>query len=146
MFLSKAVEGFLLDMHAGQYAAATIKLYDFTLHSLIKYLEDPPIEKVKLEELNRFMANLRTRQPALSGPYLDNHWKSVRAFFRWCNEALGFARPDTNLARPKYKFAEIVPYSEAAIKRMIQACDYSRKFKRYNTKEYRLHRTRHLKR
>jgi integrase/recombinase XerD len=140
MLLSKAVEGFLLDMQSGQYAISTIKLYDFTLHSLTKYLEDPPVENVRLEDLSRFMAELQSRKPPLSGPYLDNHWKSIRTFFRWCNDALGIERPDTNLPRPRYKFAEIVPYNEAEIKRMLQACEYSREFKREKTKAYRLRR------
>ena len=145
MFVSKAVEGFLLDMRSGGYATTTVKLYAFILNRLVESFSDPPIETIHIDDLREFMANLRAQQPPLSGPYLDNHWKAIRTFFRWCNEALHIKRPDLELTRPKYKFAEVIPFSEAEIKRLLQACEFSREFQRSNTKPYRLRRATELR-
>jgi len=59
----------------------------------------------------------------LSDSALDNHWKCLRAFFRWCEQRLALKRPDLMLPRIKYQSPEIQPFAEEQIKALITACE-----------------------
>ena len=149
MLTSQAIEGFVLDLLSGNYATRTVEGYKTNLRHLCDFLGDPEIGTVALDDLKRFMAYLKTDyQPVrmnhstapLSGSAQDNHWKAIRTFYRWAEEALQVRNITEKLPRPKYSTPEIIPFSEDEIKTMLSVLDSSRLFKRQNTKEYRLRR------
>jgi len=48
----------------------------------------------------------------------------MRSFFNWAAPELELSfRPDKNIKRPRYKAAEIVPFTESEVKRLLKACD-----------------------
>lgn len=135
MKLTKAIEGFILYMSSGQYAAETVKLYGFVLPHLAGYLQDPDVETITDTQLKSFMGTLS----GVSGSYQDNHWKAIRTFFGWCNETLGVKRPDVKLPRPRFKTPEIKPLTEAEVKKILSACTHVN-VTRANSKPYKIKR------
>lgn len=136
MRLKQAIEGFILDGKAGSYAPSTIVLQKLYLNRLADYLNEPDIKTIKPDDLYRFMVYLhqeykpkRINSPdksPLSPAAIDYHRKSIRGFFRWCEKHLNIKRPDLDLPRPKYKSPQVVPFNEEEIKKMINACEYTR--------------------
>jgi integrase/recombinase XerD len=132
MNTSKAVEGYLLDRQASGYSIGTIRLYRSNLGLLCRFLGDPPVEEIRLEDLQRFMVYLQTTYPPkrpgdvegkLSLSAVDNYWKAIRSFFGWCKAALEIKRPDLRLARPPKADPEILPFSENDIRKLLKACE-----------------------
>jgi len=134
METSKAIEGFLLDRQAGGYSRGTVRLYRLCLGMLCDYLGDPPVGEVDLEDLQRFLYYLQTSyvprrlgkdpdKSPLSPAAVSNHWKAIRSFFSWCEEALGLKRPDLRLVHPPKKDPEILPFTENDIRKLLKACE-----------------------
>jgi integrase/recombinase XerD len=132
MQISKAIEGFLLDRQASGYSSGTIRLYRIYLGILRDFLGDPPVDEIKLTDLQRFMAHLQNdykpRRPSgdtslLSPSAVSNHWKAIRSFFTWCEAALEIKRPDLRLAHPPKKDPEILPLTENDIRKLLKACE-----------------------
>lgn len=132
MKLSKAVEGFLINCTAGNYAPTTVRLHSLNLRTLVRYLDDPNIKDITPGDLQRYMAYLRTdykpaRLHPSNEPYSDaardNHWKSIRSLFGYAEENLGVKRPDLNLKQPRYEPLKINPFSEAEISALLEACE-----------------------
>ncbi len=150
MLTSQAIDGFALDIASGNFASRTVELYKSNLIHLCTFLGDPALETISLDDLKRFMIHLKTdykpirmsgSTDPLSGSAQDNHWKAIRTFFRWASETLpGVTNTAGHLPRPSYTSQETAPFTEDDIKRMLAALDYSKTFKRANTKEYHIHR------
>ena len=141
MKLSKALEGFIIDMHAGPYSPETVKLYKFVLARMINHLGDPETEAVTPDQLKGFFVTLKT----YSGSYQDNHWKAARTFFGWCNSVLGSQRPDTNLPRPRFKTPAVIPLTEQEVRKLLVSCEYTPEFARENSKPYKIKRPTRLR-
>ncbi len=125
MRLSNAIEGFLLDAST-HLAAATIHLHELNLAAMCRHLGDPELETITSDTLARWLSYLKfdyqprrfaTAQTTgpLSASALDNHWKSVRAFFTWAQQRLNLPRPDLALQKPRFKLPEVVPFSQEQI-------------------------------
>lgn len=121
MNLSKALQGFILSRTADGYAPGTIDLYQWTINQLALRLNDPQVADITITNLRNFMASLYSQN--LAPATIDNHWKSIRAFFGWANTELSIPRPDLQLARPRYKPPEIQPFTEDEIKALLKACE-----------------------
>jgi len=99
MKISQALHGFRIARLADGYSESTLVVYEWALNELKSYLSDPQVEDVTLDKLRSYMYHLRhnyrTRTGTqLSGSSLDNHWKAIRSFFRWCSEDLDIGRTD----------------------------------------------------
>lgn len=146
MLLRDAIEGFCLELSSGNYSDCTIKLYHQCLRELAQFLSNPPINDVTPTILQGYMSFLRHEYKSkrdgkrLAGSSLDNRWKAIRSFFKWAEKRLGAGRPDLDLERPRYAEAEIDHYNEDEIHKLVEACQYSRQFQRWNTKPYRFKR------
>jgi integrase/recombinase XerD len=131
MFLSKAIEGFLLDRDGesdDDLSPTTLKLYRGCLRTLTQYIGDKPLLSVTGDDLARFMVWLerdyRTHKgQKVSGYYRDNHWKAIRSLFNWANRVLKNPRPDLALPRPVYAEEEIIPYTEDEVRKILAACE-----------------------
>lgn len=53
---------------------------------------------------------------------IDNHWKTIRGFFKWADETqiLSSQRPDLKLRRPKYATPQIVPFTQEEIRKLLE--------------------------
>lgn len=150
MNLTKAIEGFLLDFQAGGRSAGTVKLYRLALTNFARFLDNPEVHKVKPEDLKRFMLWLRLDykplrpdgdERLLSESAIDNHWKAIRSFWGWAKGTLGCSRPDEGLQRSRFQTPVIVPFKEAEVKALIQACAYSKEYENpHATRTYRTRR------
>lgn len=138
MELAKAIDGFILDFQASGKSLGTAKLYRLALESLARFLEYPPLESIKADDLKRYFIWLRTEykpyRPGgdtrpLSESAIDNHWKAIRSFWGWAAGALGSSRPDLSLQRAKFQSPVITPFSESELKALLQACEYSREYR-----------------
>jgi integrase/recombinase XerD len=135
MLLSKAIEGFILDGLAGSYSPNTMRLYKMYLGMHLYHNGDCELDEITPESFSRYMSYLRNEykphrsngnSTPLSPSALDNHWKCLRAFYRWCNRVLGMKRPDLQLPRQRFKLPEVSPLSEEQIKALITACEYTK--------------------
>lgn len=148
MKLSKAIEGYLLDSSA-TYAATTVSLKKTCLGMLCEHLGDPELKSITSDDLVRWLAYLKNdyiphRFPtarttgALSPSALDNHWKSVRSFFNWCNRRLGLPRPDLDLRKPKYQLPEVSPFTQEQIAKLFAYA--ANNYADGETRKYKMHR------
>jgi integrase/recombinase XerD len=126
-----------------------MRLYRLYLGKLVEYLGDPEVSTITHTDLSRYMNYLRIEyvpnRPSgddspLSSSALDNHWKAIRSLFGWCHEVLNLERPDLHLPQPKYKLPEIIPFTEDEMKRILQACEYTRKSKTHGRRSFRMKR------
>lgn len=135
MLLSKAIEGFILDGLAGNYSPNTIRLYQICLKLFLSHNQDCKLETITPEALSAYMSYIRNeykphrlhpKDEPLSPSALDNHWKCLRSFFKWCNRVLGVERPDLNLPRQSFKLPEIIPFTTEELKAIFGACEYTK--------------------
>jgi hypothetical protein len=59
MKTSKAMEGFLLDFQSSGKSAKTAHLYSVCLNCLIRYLRDPEVNTIQVDDFKRFMLFMR---------------------------------------------------------------------------------------
>jgi integrase/recombinase XerD len=135
MKLSKAIEGYLIDLRARGFSEQTLRLYGMYLPKVTEFLKDPEVDQVTGAGLNEYMVYIRTQyvpkrfsgdQSPLSASAVDNHWECIRSFFKWCNVSLEIPRPDINLYRPKFKLPPVSAFTEEEIKRLVEGCVYNR--------------------
>jgi integrase/recombinase XerD len=135
MILSKAIEGFVLDVRV-TLSPQTVKLYELYLRVFTRWCGDlelsvisPNIARDFLIYLRsdyvppRVKASTRIGQP-LSPSSVDNHWKVQRRFWRWCEENNLCENHAMFLPHPKYQLPEVVPYSEEDIKALVYRAEY----------------------
>jgi len=120
MELSKAIKGFEIFLRAEGYAISTVELYSYCLNNLVKAIGDIELGEMNRNQLRFFLIGLQDQN--LSPSTIENHWKAIRTFNRWMNSDLQLPRVDNDLARPKYKPAEITPFSEGEIRKLLNAC------------------------
>lgn len=90
VFLSKAVEGFLLSKTVEGYSQETLKLCRWALSAMVEYLKDPDIKAVTSKELQGFYAYFQTSyiphrtngdKSPLKPRSIENAWTAIRSFF-----------------------------------------------------------------
>jgi integrase len=113
------------------YSENTLLIYDWTIGEMIRVLDNPPIAEVTLQDLRKFMlyfrVEYRTQQgKPLSGSSLENAWKGIRSLFGWAALTLGIERPDRDLPRPRYTSREVEPFTMEEVKKLLDACMYTR--------------------
>lgn len=134
MLLSKAIEGFLFYAESGVYSPSYIPTMKIQLNYMCKYFQDSEIESLTLGDWERYIHHLHTEyQPKrfnkdksiLAPATIDNHWKTIRGFYKWASPVLSIANSSLGLKRPKYESPEIVPFSEEETKKIFTACQYT---------------------
>jgi integrase/recombinase XerD len=133
MEFQKSVEGYMIAKNADGYSQSTLEMYAWALKIMQNYLKNKQIELVSEKDLQDFFNFLRNDyKPArfngntapLAGRSLDNIWTAMRSFFNWCQAELKLkSRPDHAIRRPRYKTAEIEPFTQAEIALLLKACE-----------------------
>lgn len=136
MVLSTAVEGYFMAKDADDYSKETLKIYRWALNLMTEYLKDPKVKSIKSSDLQSFYAYLRNEYvphrtngdtSPLKPRSIENAWTAIRSFYNWATEELGIEkRPDSTLKRPRYKPAEIQPFTEDEVKKILKACERTR--------------------
>jgi integrase/recombinase XerD len=150
MKLSKAMEGFVLNIRAEGYSPATIVLYKVVLTNLSKYLKNPEVNKIKLIDLTSYMVYLRDEYKPrrfggnvsrLSDSSIQNHWKGIRAFFNWASVEFRIKnRPDEKLKLPPNNPKVIQPYTKDEIKAIFDVAEFTKEATTNNRKSFKMKR------
>jgi integrase/recombinase XerD len=130
MRLSSAVEGYLLAKRAEGYSPYTLSDYALHYRRLVAFLSDPELGAVSADDLRRYLVHLREerRRPdgrPLATSTLRNAWCALRSLFRWAHAELDNPRPDLTLARPRVSSPQTQPFSEAEVRRLLKAAEFS---------------------
>ncbi len=145
MLLSKAIEGYLLEISA-KYSHETLRLYRPTLRIIQEVIGDRELEAITPQMLTSFMVYLRSEhQPRrlhpsdrpLSPSTIDNYWKCIRSFFGWCNQVLNLPRPDNNLPRPRYRLPDVKSFSHEEINKILNVCNWTVEISPHGVRPYR---------
>lgn len=136
MNISQACELFDLYMASGNYSDTTRVMYRWALRLLSTHLNDPQLQAIKPQDLDRFWAYLRheytpTRMNGkthpLSGRSLENIWTAQRSFFSWCIKSGKLKkRPDLLIEQPKYAERIIQPFTPEEVNRLIKHAQRTR--------------------
>ena len=150
MNMTSALDGFLFTLKADGYSPATVDLYRIMLNTLAGFLQDQEVSEIAPNDLTRYFTYLRgdytpRRQGGndapLSGSTLQNHWKTIRRFFRWAEEEFGLkSRPDARLKLPPNNPRAIMPLSEEEVKALVDGAQYSRQAETNNRHAFRMKR------
>ncbi len=137
MKLSDAIEGYLLDKSAARFSPDTIRIYKTYLPIMCRYLQDPEIENVTLQDLQKFFRYLKTeyvprrtnKAPVpgdrLSDAAINNHWKAVRSLWRWAEEELNVNNVAQRLKEPPNEQPVVPPFTTEELKKLFSAIDYA---------------------
>ena len=144
MRFSVAISGYELSSLADGYSPLTLAAYKSSLGLLVRFLNDPELHQVSEDDLRRFFAHLRStyKPDSLNGDLLSTasihrYWKAIRSFFTWADRDLHVGRPDISFRMPKYTNAEIVPFTEDEVKRLLVAAENSQFVHPKDKKDYR---------
>ena len=85
----KAVEGFLLNLHAEGYSQATIDIYKWGLAKFATYVPEN-IQEIKKEHLLSAFSSVRDE--GLKPASIQNVWISMRSFFNWAEKERSIKR------------------------------------------------------
>jgi integrase/recombinase XerD len=143
MLLSQAAERFIVSTEGGQYSPKYIPTVKSHFKQIIKYLGERHVESLTFEDWNLFLRFLRNEykprrlngdQSSLSEATIDNYLKTIHSFYRWAEEILSIKRVDLKLPRPKYQCPQSIPFSQAEVKRLVDACRFANVEKRNGQK------------
>jgi integrase/recombinase XerD len=138
-----------------KYAAATISHYEQTLQNVIGHLNDPEIEAISVEDLQRYFTYLRTeykphrfRRPGevptlMSEAGVEGYWKAIRSLFKWSEEMLNTKRPDKVIPQPKYQMEIVKAFTKEDMKNLLYFAEWVPLVKPGTKQSYRMHRPTH---
>lgn len=133
LLLSVLLQGYLLARRADGYSPGALTQYEWAIERLIFVVGDKPIHQVTIEDLRRFMSWMQTdyvtkggKPGKLSPVSIFHAWKALHAFYAWLNTEYQVERIERKLAKPKFQYPEIKPFSEDEIKAIVKAAEYSR--------------------
>lgn len=151
MRLSDAIEGYLFDKAAEGYSPHTLKLYRIYLPIFCEFLGNPDVTAISLQDLKSYLNYLQNdyiprhrwgegKKGGLSRYAVANHYKAVRSFFGWAEEALGNSRPDEKLKFAKVQAVPQSTFTEKEVKALLEACEYTTEGSRPGQKPFRMRR------
>jgi len=133
----KAVEGFLLHLHAEGYSQSTIDVYKWGLSKSCQHIPESFHEVTKNHLL---IAYSDIRNEGLKQASIQNVWIAMRSFFKWAERELGIPQIDIDIPLPKASPPNIKPFTSGEIKRLLSACNYTKRATSKNREPYRMKR------
>jgi integrase/recombinase XerD len=133
MKLASAFKGFLLESRDTRYSPTYILAVEGHIKHMNKFFGERELETLTLSDWNSYFQYMRYEYKPkrfnkdtspLAGATLDNHWKTMRAFYSWAvdNNILSTEqRPDLKLKRPRFESPQVVPFTQDEIKRLLKA-------------------------
>lgn len=126
MELKKSLQGLIISRSADGVSPHTITVYEYGVNKLNRYLDNPEITKITKNDLQRFFIYLRQVEN-LSESSIRNVWRAIRVLFTWIENELDIKCPDYNITYTKATSKHIEPFKSADIKRLLSACNYSKR-------------------
>lgn len=144
MEISKAILGYRLGMLTEGYSPSTLTSYLSSLGLLARYLHDPDIRAVTLEQLKSWFLYLHTQyippapaeESRLSSCAIHGKWKALRSFYNWAAAEFGIPNIAKEIPAPHYTNKPITAYTEEEIKRLMNACEHTAASKTNGRKSY----------
>lgn len=131
--LKNLMDGFLLARQADGYAKGTLDQYEWAIERLIFVVGNKDITEITIEDLRQYMTWIQTeyiskggKPNTLSPTSVFHAWKAIHAFYAWLNTEYNIERIDRKLAKPKFSYPEVTPFSEEEIKALLKAAERSR--------------------
>lgn len=114
VYLSHAIETFILDARAGGLANATVRWYASLLNAFAKSAPDAPLDAISTNDLRRYVVGLQERSTrfvdaphrkqitgGLSRQTIAGHTTALHAFWKWCSKEYRIANPMQNVKRQR---------------------------------------------
>ena len=139
MDLSNALQGLILSKTAEGKSPHTIRVYQYGMTKFIKFLGNPEIQNLTNKDIQTFFFYLR-EETNLSESSLVNVWRAIRVFFSWSEIELGTSRPDKNMPYPKAPIKNVIPFSDNEIRRLLAACNNTKRATSLNRKQFHMKR------
>ena len=139
MELNKSLQGLIISRSADGVSPHTITVYKYGVNKFIRYLNNPVISEITKNDLQRFFIHLR-QEEKLSESSIRNVWRAIRVLFTWIENELDIKCPDYKIAYPKATSKHIEPFKNGDIKRLLSACNYSKRATSKNRQTYRMKR------
>lgn len=149
LFLSIAIEGFLIARKADGYSPSTIAQYKWGLNRFLLQTGDRAVTDYSITDFRAFMAWLRTdykpnRSSGNTSPLSDgslfNAWKAIRAFYLWLHDEYQIPRPDLEWKRPQFEYPEIVPFTEEEVRHLLSAAEFTASAQTNGRKSFKMRR------
>ena len=114
---------------SGDYSPATVSIYRWALGLLLRHMGDLEVSAITPVHLKAFLVWLGTeyrparRTEPVKPSTVQNAWVAIRSFFNWAAPEFSIGeRPDRDLKRPKFKYPQITPFTQAEIQALLKAC------------------------
>lgn len=149
LFLSKAIDVFLIARKADGYSLSTVAQYKWGLDRFLLHCGDKKITDYKINDFRSYLTWLRTEYKPnrksgntdpLSSGSLFNAWKAIRSFYLWACQEYQFPRPDLDWKRPRFEYPEIIPFTKDEINAILNASEYTASAKTVNRKPFKMRR------
>lgn len=137
--LSRAVEGYLLEVGASGRSPNTLRNYRNELKRLIRWGGDCPIDEVTSEYLEKYMfylkndfriiriATTEVKPRKLSQKSIYNAWGALSGFCKWFSREYQLDNP-FHLQPVKFYTKPILPLKEDEVEQLLHACKVVPKF------------------
>lgn len=130
MLLSKAIEGFLLELRASDFSQNTIDVYSWALRLLINFVGDKELASVGDSDVKAFWVYLKDEykpkrpggnQSPLSPASRQNVWVALKSFYNYASENFDIERADKSIKKPRFSPPVVQPYSNEQINALLKA-------------------------
>jgi integrase/recombinase XerD len=135
MNLEKAIGGFISYKSAEGLSDRSLDSYQRTLRGWANHEGDPPLKAINAQDITQYLTWLRIeyspqrlsgKTHPLSPKTLRNVWITLSSFSSWASTEFGLPNPMKEIPPPKFKKAEVTPYTQDEVERMLKACTYSK--------------------
>lgn len=138
MQLSQLIEGYFIVRRARlspeTQASYKIKLNQFVAH----FGETRELESITTLDIQRYMAHLTER--GLSDRSVHDHLVILSSLWTFANEEFGTPHIIRKIEKPEYAQKEIVPYTEAELKAMLNQAEWTMVWSTRRGRQVRSHR------
>jgi integrase/recombinase XerD len=136
--LSRAVEGFILNISAAGRSEHTIRNYRTALNRFVQHLDNVEINQVTPEDIDEYMAWLKSdfrithvmttpiTPRKLSKKSLSNIHGNLSVFWKWVSKEFRLPNP-FKVQKIKYYPKPISPLTQEEIESLLEACRYTHK-------------------
>jgi integrase/recombinase XerD len=139
MELKKSLQGLIISRSADGVSPHTIIVYEYGINKLINFLNNPNISSITKRDIQDFFIHLREKEN-LAESSIRNIWRAIRVLFTWIENELDIKCPDYKIIYPKASSKHIEPFKSEDIKRLLSACNYTKRAISENRQTYRMKR------
>ena len=135
MKISEVVQGFIFAYRTQGHAEDTINSYSWRLNVFANYFNKKLFEDLTTDDIYSFFdflknyyhpINFTGRSVPFSSASHVFYWRTLKAFFNWCENELKAPNLITTIPKPRYVAPDIKPFNEEEIKLLLHVCSKGR--------------------